>query len=87
VIFECSVVGVVVEGSRVVGVRTTEGLIEADHVVIASGLGAPRLAGDMGVRLPMRGGRGYVVDLERSAGAPTHAVRLKEHPCRRDAAG
>ncbi|HOA04107.1 MAG TPA: FAD-dependent oxidoreductase [Dermatophilaceae bacterium] len=79
VIFECSVVGVVVEGSRVVGVRTTEGLIEADHVVIASGLGAPRLAGDMGVRLPMRGGRGYVVDLERSAGAPTHAVRLKEH--------
>jgi len=41
-------------------------------------LGSVNLARSVGVRLPLRGGRGYVVDLRTSGDVPTMPVRLKE---------
>lgn len=77
---------VLVERGRVVGVRTDGRVVRAPQVVISSGLGATALAADVGLRLPLRGGRGYVVDLARTGpdgheheGTPQLAVRLKEH--------
>ncbi len=70
---------IVTRDGAVAGVRTDDGVIETERVVVAAGLGAAPLAADLGVRLPLRGGRGYVVDLARWDDAPRCAVRLKEH--------
>ncbi|MWD26472.1 FAD-dependent oxidoreductase [Aquicoccus sp. SCR17] len=40
-------------GGRVTGLATAEGAMEADHVVLAGGTGAPALAEPLGVALPM----------------------------------
>ncbi|MBL8687977.1 MAG: FAD-binding oxidoreductase [Rhodospirillaceae bacterium] len=41
-------------GGRVVGIRTSEGVIDADEVVVASGTGTPQVLASSGVVLPMR---------------------------------
>lgn len=49
----CKVCGLLVEEGRVVGVRTEQGNLRADHVVIAAGVGSPNLLADLGLALPM----------------------------------
>jgi D-amino-acid dehydrogenase len=64
----------------VTGVNTSLGVVTADRVVLAAGLATSRIAARAGLSLPMRGGRGYVVDLENPQGiGPTMPVRIKEH--------
>lgn len=60
---------------------TLAGTITADHVVLAAGLGSAALAAQVGLKLPLRGGRGYVVDVAAAdgAGVPRLPVRIKEH--------
>jgi len=41
-------------GGRVVGIRTSEGVIDADDVVVAAGTGTPQVLASSGVVLPMR---------------------------------
>ncbi len=79
VLFGHGATGLETDRGRVSAVRTAGGRVRADHVVIASGLGTARLAAGLGVDLPLRGGRGYIVDLERSERTPQMAVRFKEH--------
>ncbi|WP_166375944.1 NAD(P)/FAD-dependent oxidoreductase [Aeromicrobium phragmitis] len=67
------------EHGRIVGVATPSRTIRADHVVLAAGLGAAPLAGRVGVSLPLRGGRGYVVDLAIDSGGPRLPVRIKDY--------
>lgn len=66
-------------GGRVVGVRVADSVVAADHVVVCTGLAAGSLASRVGLRIPLRGGRGYVVDLQPSADTPRMAVRFPEH--------
>ncbi|WP_296139242.1 FAD-binding oxidoreductase [uncultured Tessaracoccus sp.] len=73
------VTGMLTDAGRVRGVRTAAGEVRADHVVLATGLGTPHLVRPLGVRLPMRGGRGHVVDLAPHDGAPQIPVRIKDH--------
>ena len=71
---------VLVDGGHVEGLVTSDGMIRADHVVLAGGLDTAALAGQVGLRLPLRGGRGYVVDVEKPKfGGPSRPVRIKEH--------
>lgn len=65
-------------GDRVTGVRVATGVVPADQVVLCTGLAAD-LAAEVGLRLPLRGGRGYVIDLQPSGDTPRMAVRLPEH--------
>lgn len=60
---------------------TPAGTITADHVVLAAGIGSATLAAQVGLDLPLRGGRGYVIDVGVVDGAtvPRHPVRIKEH--------
>lgn len=62
---------------HVTGVVTADRNLGAGRVVLATGLATPALASDARITLPMRGGRGYVVDL-RVDGAPDMPIRLKE---------
>ncbi|HVE76090.1 MAG TPA: FAD-dependent oxidoreductase [Actinomycetota bacterium] len=52
---------IIVEKSRVVGVATDEGVIEARVVVDAAGPWAPKLARSAGVDLPIIGARGWLL--------------------------
>lgn len=65
-------------GDRITGVRLVDAVVTASHVVICTGLSG-ELAAEVGLPLPLRGGRGYVIDLESSADTPAMAVRLPEH--------
>jgi D-amino-acid dehydrogenase len=56
---------VVLDGGRATGVRLQSGeVVSGDAVVLATGPFAARLAGKVGVRLPVRGGKGYHRDVE-----------------------
>src|SRR5438132_1915747 len=50
---ETEVLAVLTEGSRVTGVRTTRGDIQAPRVVNAAGLWAPRIGATIGLELPI----------------------------------
>ncbi|WP_297746688.1 FAD-binding oxidoreductase [uncultured Tessaracoccus sp.] len=67
------------DGGRVVEAHTEQHIIRADHVILATGLGGIALAAQVGIRLPIRGGRGYIVDLEVPDGAPRMPVRFQHH--------
>ncbi|MEU4364105.1 FAD-dependent oxidoreductase [Promicromonospora sp. NPDC023987] len=67
------------EHGRVVGVAAEGMTLLADHVVLAAGLGSATLAAQVGLHLPLRGGRGYVIDVAAGDHAPAMPVRIKEH--------
>ncbi len=77
--FSTPVMRLLLEGRRACGVMTPGGEVRAGHVVIAAGLGSAALAAPAGLRIPLRGGRGYVTDLACRSGAPSLPVRVKEH--------
>lgn len=51
------------EGNRVRGVRTAEGELEADQVVIAMGAVTPFLNRQLGFRVPIQPGKGYSITM------------------------
>lgn len=63
---------------RVDAVATTEGDVVAGEIVLAAGAWTPRLARDVGLSVPVEGGKGYHVDLEPAAGDPTLPVWFQE---------
>lgn len=77
--FESAVNRMQLDNGRTAVLTTTRGNIQAEHVVLAAGLGARDLAAESGINLPLRGGRGYVLDLTRDSRSPSMPVRIKEH--------
>jgi glycine/D-amino acid oxidase-like deaminating enzyme len=61
VLYPAQVESFAVEGGRVRGVRTRQGDIEADAVVVAAGLGSQALAAMAGVKLPLTHSQGVLV--------------------------
>lgn len=53
--------GLYLSGGHVAGVDTTEGLIEANHAVIAAGVGSVPLAATADVRIPLRHAPGITI--------------------------
>lgn len=51
------------EGGRVTGVRTRDGVVDADQVLIATGAEAGPLAKQAGFKLPMQAGKGYSITI------------------------
>jgi glycine/D-amino acid oxidase-like deaminating enzyme len=56
-----SITGLEVTGSNLSGVRTTDGVVQADHVVVAAGSQTPRLAATLGVDVPIDAPPGLIV--------------------------
>lgn len=59
------VTGLDVARPRVTGVRTTQGTLTADQVLIATGAEAGVLAREAGFNLPMQAGKGYSITIDR----------------------
>jgi D-amino-acid dehydrogenase len=59
-------------------IETTSGTIAAERVVLAGGVWSRRLAGDLGVGLPLEGAKGYHVELEGLEQAVQQPVFLSE---------
>lgn len=59
---QCAFEGVIRDGNRVTAVRTSEGRIECDVVVVAAGVWSQQVAASMGVRLAIEPGKGYSIE-------------------------
>jgi len=73
----CRVDSVEVVAGRAVGVRTANGLLAADAVVIAAGPWSARLAASAGWELPVEPRWGQLVQLRSSTGSCPDAIRHK----------
>lgn len=67
-----------VEGRTIKGVLTSTGILEADQFVLAAGSWSGQLAGKIGLKLPLVGGRGYSLTLEDTPLKLNHPVILTE---------
>ena len=65
-------------GVRIDSLWTTAGELVADEVVLAAGVWSAGLARQLGVRLPIEGGKGYHVDVETRPGDPELPIWLHE---------
>lgn len=74
----CEVRGFLLDQGRVVGVRTADGERRAHSVVIATGALAPRLARELGLRLPVVPGKGYSLTCPRPDPCPRLPMILDE---------
>ena len=72
-VLDTQVTGLVGAPDRAVAVRTSAGAIDADAFVLALGVGSPRVAGTLGVRLPVYPLKGYsaTFPVRDPAGVPT----------------
>ena len=60
------VTGFVSDGNRIKAVKTTEGTLTADHIVLAAGVWSREIAQQLKLKLPMVGGRGYSVTMDNT---------------------
>lgn len=66
-LFDTPVQSIAMHGGRAVGVRTAQGLIDADGVVVAAGVDATRLTGPLGIRPLLYGLKGYSLTYDLGA--------------------
>jgi D-amino-acid dehydrogenase len=72
------VLGIRRDGSRAMVVDTTIGQVRAGTVVVAAGAWTPGVVRELGIFVPVEGGKGYHVDLEAEDGDPEMPVFLQE---------
>ena len=65
-------------GGRISAVETVDGKLTADNYVIAAGLGSAGLCESIGIKQPMEGAKGYVVDLSVADSGPRLPLTFKE---------
>ena len=68
IMLECDVEGFLMDGSRIGGVRTTQGDIRGDQVILCAGQQSRGLAGTLGLRLPLYPLKGYSATARLRAG-------------------
>jgi D-amino-acid dehydrogenase len=72
------VLGARVDGDLVTSLDTTIGEIRPDQVVVANGAWTAQLSKRLGLRIPIEGGKGYHVDLERGPSDPAIPIYMQE---------
>jgi glycine/D-amino acid oxidase-like deaminating enzyme len=82
-----AVAGYDLEGGRVTAVRTSDGGVPADVVVLAAGTASERLAGEAGVALPMSPSPGVLVTTAPTTARVSHIVHAGDVAFRPDGGG
>ena len=77
IIEQTTVIRILVEGGRAVGVETAEGTIRADTVVLCGGMWSHRLASDIGVAVPLHAAEHFYIVTEPVAGIPRNLPVLR----------
>src|SRR5206468_8180925 len=65
-------------GTRLTGVKTSAGILEADAFVLAAGAWSGTLARRLGTRVPVVPGKGYSVTVTGSSARPARPLYLSE---------
>jgi D-amino-acid dehydrogenase len=73
-----TITGFRVDGDRITAVATDRGDFRGGDVVLALGAWSPRLARQLGLRVPIQPGKGYSITFTRPALAPRIPLTLKE---------
>ena len=60
-------------------IRTSQGDLEAEHFVFATGAWTATLARPLGIRLPIQPGKGYSITTDRPQLCPNYPLILEEH--------
>lgn len=68
------VTGFYAHGGEVTGVRTNDGNVAADQLVVAAGTWSGELAGELGIRIPVTPVRGQIVAVRTVAPAVRHTI-------------
>ncbi|MDB5384762.1 MAG: dadA [Planctomycetaceae bacterium] len=76
--WESEVTGFEQRGRRIAAVQTTHGIVEADEIVIASGMWSTGLARLLRLNLPMQAGKGYSLTLPKPRQLPQLCSILTE---------
>ncbi len=78
--FGVAVEGFVTAGDQITGLRTSEGEVTAEHVVLCLGTGSVPLAAQLGIRLPVYPVKGYSVSvpIDGRNGAPKVSITDEE---------
>ncbi len=66
------------EPGRVAAVRTRDGEVRADEIVLCGGAWSPEVVRDLGLRLPMQAGKGYSLTIENPGEKPERGFILTE---------
>lgn len=71
--------GFVKRGSKVTAVKTDQGDVATDAVVMATGAWTPLLHKALGVRVPIQPGKGYSITMPRPTRCPKFPMIFEEH--------
>ena len=76
---DCDVHGFDREGHKAVSVQTSQGEIQADSFVVATGAWTPFLNKHLGCRIPIQPGKGYSITMARPSRCPVIPLIFEEH--------
>jgi len=74
----CDLTEFVKVGSTATAIRTSQGDIEADAFVLATGAWTPLVGGQLGCRIPIQPGKGYSITMARPARSPKIPMIFEE---------
>lgn len=77
-LWNCEVIGFGQRGRKIQSVRTAQGEVEADEIVMASGMWSTGVARTLGLSLPMQAGKGYSLTLTQPRQLPQLCSILTE---------
>lgn len=75
----CEFQGWEVSSGLVSAVKTSQGSISAEEVVVATGAWTPLLKQQIGMRLPIEPGKGYSLTMDRPTNCPSYPMLFEEH--------
>lgn len=76
---ECELTGVAQTGGKITQLETSQGEMQADAIVFATGAWSPLLAKQLGCEIPILPGKGYSVTMASPDPSPRHPMLFPEH--------
>jgi D-amino-acid dehydrogenase len=67
-----------IQDGKIESVRTTKGDLRADQYVLATGTWSTNVARELGLRVPILGGKGYAITVKPFEQSPTHPIMILE---------
>ena len=74
----CSVNSVTTKGDRISGLQTSQGVLQADRYVFATGAWSAEFEDALGCRIPVEPGKGYSVTMTQPEIMPSHPMLVPE---------